>query len=234
MKFVLRLDDVGWTEKPEKELPLKKPDGGLALAQRFCKAMGGAPWLAGVIPDALDKDGVAWLRSRPKGLTVAMHGVTHRRVDGVDSEFRGYSRPRCTVELESGKIKLGVKTRHFIPPFNALEPELREALPVSGFSVVWGHYSQDPQPPRQEGSITFVPSYYPLYSATLVTMGAGPAPLVDTIPYLLGRPGALVITLHLPWEAAKCDGADFEGVRELMGILGGNVISPEEYLGLSK
>lgn len=233
MKFVIRADDIGWTPRPAAEPPLKEPDSGLELARRFHEAMGGLPWLAGVIPSTLDSDGKKWLASAPAGVTVAMHGVTHRRVGGVDSEFRGMSYERCRVNLLEGLVELGVKTTHFIPPFNAIEPDLPEALFDCGFRTVWGQYESIPRRPRPLESLTFVPSLYELYSATLASMGHGQLPILDRLPFMLKQDGYAVITLHITWEAARGGGTDFEGVRELVGMVRNHVVTPDQYLVLA-
>ncbi len=232
MRLVIRVDDVGWTQEAAEERPLKKVDVGLKLAQRFHAALGGLPWLAGVIPSALDDDGYKWLLSGPAGLTVAMHGVTHRKSQGVDSEFRGMTTKQCESLLTEGVERLGLPTSHFIPPFNALEPELTKALKVTGFKTVWGQYEHGMSPPRPMDGLTFVPSYFPLYSATLAPMGADQPPILSQFERggLLRGPGFAVVTLHLPWEAAKCDADDFEGVRELARVAGKLVVSPDDYL----
>lgn len=230
MKFVLRVDDIGWTCEPESEKPLKKPDRGLVLAKRFHAAFKGLPWIAGVIPESLDEIGKAWLRSVPEAMTVAMHGVTHRRVDNVDSEFRGLSVAQCENFLVAGQALLGMKPRHFIPPFNVADPELIPALERTGFTTIWGQYEMTPKPPRSHGKLTYVPSFFPLYSATLAGMGVGQGPILNNLPKYLDEPGYAVITLHITWELAKCDHSDFEGIRELVRHVEGRVITPERYL----
>lgn len=230
MKFVIRVDDIGWTAEPAEEKPLKKPDAGLRHAKRLHEALGGIPWLAGVIPAALDNEGRAWLASRPPGLTVAMHGVTHRRTDGFDSEFRGRTTPDCEGALRRGIDLLGMKTRHFIPPFNCADPELMLALRATGFEAVWGQYSTMITPPSKVQGLTFVPSLFDLYSSTLAGMGPGQEPLVGKINQFLAADGYAVITLHVTWELAKCDQGNFQGVRELCRRLEDRVISPDRYL----
>lgn len=230
MKFVLRVDDIGWTAEPADVRPIKKPDPELALAKRFHAVFKGLPWIAGVIPAALDDVGRAWLLARPEGMTIAMHGVTHRRAEGVDSEFRGMTTERCEALLNQGLTQLGMKSRHFIPPFNVADPELLPALWKTGFSVIWGQYEQKPLPPRRMGNLLFVPSFFGLYSSTLQTMGRDQGPILNNIGKYLDVPGYAVITLHLPWENSKCDHANFEGVRELVRIVEKHVISPEKYL----
>src|SRR5688572_17933391 len=69
-QFVLRVDDVGWTARPIDPAPLKAPDVGLELAQRFHRALGGIPYLAGLIPATIrhDDEAQAWLASKPEGM----------------------------------------------------------------------------------------------------------------------------------------------------------------------
>lgn len=230
MKFVLRVDDIGWTSEPAEVRPIKKADPELALSKRFHACFKGLPWIAGVIPAALDDVGRAWLQTRPEGMTIAMHGVTHRRAEGFDSEFRSMSTSTCEALLGQGLGQLGMKTRHFIPPFNVVDVDLVPALAKTGFSVVWGQYEQAPKPPRRMGSLLFVPSFFGLYSSTLQTMGKDQGPILNNIGKYLDAPGYAVITLHLPWEHSKCDHANFEGIRELVRIVEKHVIAPEKYL----
>ena len=202
---------------------------GLRNARRFHAALGGLPWLAGVIPTALDDEGREWLRSRPEGLTVAMHGVTHRRAGGFDSEFRDMNTVEVAKELRRGLSLLGVPARHFIPPYNALEPQLVEVIRNSDLEVVWGHYDTCPKPPIHHGRHTFVPSFFNLYSATTCSMGPGQAPVIDAVHQFIPGNGFAVITLHLPWELAKSDQNDFNGVRELARVIKDYVVTPDWY-----
>lgn len=229
MKFVIRVDDIGWTDRPLPERPLKEPDRELLIARKFHDAMGGLPYLAGVIPSTLDDAGRYWLSSRPAGMTIAMHGVYHTRVDGVSSEFRGLNFSECGDRLINGVLKLGMATRHFIPPFNAMEPELEVALRDEEFSVVWGQYTELPLCPVKTPFFTFVPSFLPLYGATKWRMKEGDVILLDEIKDFVDKDGAAVITLHLPWELAR-GGDGFGGVRELVDRVKDLVVSPEQYL----
>jgi len=229
MKFAIRVDDVGWTDKALPQRPLKERDRELLVARKFHSAMGGLPYLAGVIPSALDDAGRFWLASRPDGMRIAMHGVYHTRVDGVSSEFRGLDVLQCEDLLLTGVMQLGIATKYFIPPFNAMEPALSLALKEVGFSFVWGHYEDDPMLPSKTPDWIFVPSWLPLYSATKWRMKDGDAPILDVIKDFLDKDGAAVITLHLPWELSR-GGDSFGGVRELVELIRDHVVSPDVYV----
>lgn len=238
MKFCIRVDDLGWTSESLSEPPLKRPDVGLRLAREFHAAMSGLPYLGAVIPTAADAGGREWLASAPAGLTVALHGLDHRRVDDVDCEYRGRSLDEVRERIALGREFLGsAETVHLVPPFNGLEPVVAEACKHEGIRYVWGGAQPNvrqpstwPTPPQPHdwGRVTFVPSWAPLYGATLWRMGPDDVPLMDVLPSMIEAPGRAVLTLHLPWENAKAP--DFRGVRELVELIGPNVISVEEYL----
>jgi hypothetical protein len=224
MQFVIRCDDFGFLPSTPKQ-----SDVGLRLARRFHEALSGLPYLAGIIPAFVDSGGLTWLSSKPAGLTIALHGWDHSRVDGVDSEFRGKSLEECREMLYRGQKLLNGPHAHLIPPFNGMEPDLPEACYLEGIKYIWGAPSSWPTPPQPHGigRITFVPSWKPLYAATLWQIGRDDSPLNGILPSLLGQPGKAVITLHVTWEAAKCQ--NFEGVCWLVDLIGDRVISPDEY-----
>jgi hypothetical protein len=230
MIFSIRVDDVGWTTEPADPPPRKRSDVGLSLARKFHAVMAGLPWLAAVIPSTLDKDGVAWLKSKPAGLVPALHGYDHRMVDGVASEFRGLDYTQCRQRIRAGLSKLSVATEHFVPPFNALEPDLEMACADEGLTVVWGDLVATPDLPRATPYARYVPSWSRLYGASRKRMSEIAPILVHEIPPLLGVKGHAVIALHITWEASK--DPEFLGVRELVGLIRSNVIHPDEYVRL--
>lgn len=234
MKFAVRVDDLGWIETG-------KPDRGLSLARRFHAAMQGLPYLGAVIPACLDDEGLAWLASAPAGLTMALHGWDHRLQQGARSEFHGLDLTHCRAVLDRGRRWLaevtGVGIGHLVLPFNGYESEVADACFYEGIRYVWGggsHVSAAPgswpTPPQPYplGRIAFVPSWAPTYAATLWRMSPENVPLSEALPQLLDAPGRAVLTLHITWEAAKCD--DFRGVRWLVDLIGDRAISAEEYL----
>jgi hypothetical protein len=230
LNFCIRVDDFGYLPGTPKPV-----DKGLQLAQRFHEVMSGLPYIAGVIPACLDADGLKWLATRPIGLQIALHGWDHRMVDGVDSEFRGLDGRGCRDRIASGQQVLngiGCLTEHFIPPFNAIEPLLPEACYFEGIRYIWGAPSDWPTPPQPHpmGSLMFVPSWKPLYAASLWQIGNDDRPLSGALQQIFDLPGKAVITLHITWEAAKC--ADFRGLLWLIDLIGDRVISPAEHLGI--
>jgi hypothetical protein len=226
MNYCIRVDDIGWTTE-------KLPDKGLGLAQRFHAAMQGLPYLGGIIPACLDAEGLAWLASKPIGLTIAQHGYDHRKVDGVASEFRGLNLTGCRERINRGWRLFRdnrTSTEHMIPPFNAIEPDFPQACALEGIKCIWGEPSTWPTPPQPYsiGPIMFVPSWMPLYAATMWRMAAETAPLTETLPQTLSMPGRAVITLHITWEASKSE--SFNGMRWLVDQIKDRVISPNEFL----
>jgi hypothetical protein len=228
----VRVDDIGWQSS-------NKRDRGLELAQKFHEAMAGQPYLAAVIPGALDRDGVDWLTSSPACVTVALHGLVHQRSeDDVASEFRGMDLEKCRNLICRGKrILENMPIKHMVLPFNAYEPQLDEACYLEGIRWIWGGANHStvvpsswPTPPQPYplGRLGFVPSWAPTYAATHWRMGADDVPLCETLPRILEWPGKCVLTLHITWEASRS--RDFAGVRWLSETISNHVITIEEYL----
>lgn len=230
MKLVVRVDDFGWTDR-EWRVPVKHRDIGLCLARRFHSALGGVPYLAAVIPSALDSGGMDWLASRPAGLTVAAHGYNHvPGTGGVHSEMHGLQYEQMRHALSLVRHVLG-PTPHFVPPFNALESQQPEALWHEGFRYVWGAPSEWPTPPEPRTiyrDLMLVPAWLPLYGASVFRMSADARPLVDVLPRVMQLPGAAVLTLHLPWEFSR--DPELTGLRQLVAMIRDSVITAEQYL----
>ncbi len=235
MKFCLRIDDYGFTPMAsDSSGPLKTADRGLMIAQRCHAALRGIPYLAAVIPSCLDQDGLAWLQAQPEGMTLALHGFSHEPF-----EFHGLTLHKCRERIGRGMAALkGIPVAHMVLPFNRYEPELAEACYLEGIRHIWGGGSHDestpsawPTPPQPYplGRLTFVPSWKPLYAATIWRMGPEGEPLQDILPRMLDLPDHVkaLITLHVTWEAAKCE--DFRGVRWLADTIGDRVIGPDQY-----
>jgi len=221
VKFVLRVDDWGWASAGV-------PDAGLALARKFMLAMTGWPMLAAIIPACLDDEGRRWLKSRPPGVTVAMHGYQHERArEGCDCEFEGMSPRRCRRMVHTAKNALQIGTRHFVAPWNQYTPQLTEALLAEGMDIHWHGIDDKNLAPAGSGPLV-VPCWRPLYGAALWEMSAEDRPLKDVLPQLLDAPGSAVICLHITWEATR--GEHFPGVRWLVDLLGDRLVSTDEYL----
>lgn len=237
----IRVDDIGWTATEAANPPMKQPDTGLRLAQRFHEAMQGRPYLAAIIPAAVDDEGLEWLRSHPQGLIPALHGWDHSVSNGVRNEFHGLSQNDMRVAIDRGRKRLDLDVVHFVPPFNGCEPELAEACVFEGVKYIWGgasHKEPAPSgwatqpPPYPWGRVTFVPSWRRAYGATRWKMSDDDVPLVSIADELVQMPGRVLVTMHIPWEMAK-GGEDFSGVRELVELIGELVVTPEEWLGES-
>lgn len=235
MKFVIRVDDLGI-------LPDKTQDKGLSCAQRFHDTMRGLPYLGAVIPRFVDTDGSVWLKSKPEGLTVALHGWRHRKVDDVASEYRGMDLDRMRIYIQRGRDifrSAGHEVVHTVPPFNAVEPDFADACYHEGIRYIWGAANHStttpskwsvPPAPYPLGRVTFIPSWLPTYGATKWRMSAEDRPLNETLPHIKIREGIAVLTLHITWEASKS--ATFDGVRWLVDTIGDRVISVDEFLNL--
>lgn len=231
MRFCIRSDDHGLTPREAAKVPDKLSDKGCEIAKRFHEAMQGVPYLAAVVPAALDEAGGAWIRSKPKGMTVALHGWDHSMRGDVKDEFHGYTVERMREEIARGQKVVGL-TQHFVPPFNAVEDGLAEACYHEGIRYIWGAPSRWPTPPQPYQiyrDLVFVPSWNPMYGATRWEQGNQPRVLTMLRYGILDLPGLAVLTLHGPtWEAAK--DPEFNGVKELVSIIRNHVVTPEEFL----
>ena len=229
MIFVVRVDDVGWTAEASDRHPIKKPDAGLFLAQKFHAAMQGVPWLAAIVPAELDEQGVSWIRSAPAGMVPALHGWNHEcQLGGEENEFWGLTREQCRARLKLGLEKLGVPIRHFVPPFNALDQPLVDACADLGLEVIWGRPEPEFPIPKVLGRVMFVPSSEELYGAAAMKMGVRQRALLDELPSQLDVPGVSCLTLHLPWEAHS--GPGFQGVKTLASMIKDRAVDPDGYV----
>jgi hypothetical protein len=209
LKFLLRVDDIGWTSEESDRPPCKKQDVGLEIAKRFHDALDGIPYLAGVIPAYVDVNGIEWIESEPKGMTVALHGFGHGEpTPGDRHEFEGKSEDFVRTRIAEGRRIVG-PTQYYIPPFNSLNPAHVGALWHEGIRYVFGRELDWPTPPSPyelDHGVKFIPSWSRLYGAIGWQQGAAKRRLLDEIQDIheFGREaGVAVMTLHLPWESAR-------------------------------
>jgi peptidoglycan/xylan/chitin deacetylase (PgdA/CDA1 family) len=244
MRFLTRVDDIGFSGDAADDFPLKKPDTGLRLARAFHDAMNGVPYLGALIPASVvnDVEAKQWLSSKPDGLTVALHGWDHTTSGGVRHEFHCLTPDQQRARVAAGQALLldctGSKTRHYVPPFNAVTCETLDILHAEEIDYVWGGANHDdvspsrwdtPPPPYPARGTTFIPSWYPLYGATCKRMGEGTvAPLLETIPGMLETPGFAVIVVHIPWEVTSAP--LFKGVEALAAMIAPYALSPEGFI----
>jgi hypothetical protein len=225
MKLCLRVDDLGLG-------PDKGPDIGLEFAQRCHEEMHGLPYLGGVIPGIIGPAGIRWLRSRPVGLTVALHGWRHEYgPGGVECEFEGMEYRECRNLIRHGlDILKDVPIKDFVPPWNAAPPNLIAACADERISRIWGEPFRTPDPPALESTSYgwFIPSWWPLYGATIWRMGEDRIPINDALRRLAWRAGAAVVTLHVTWEAAFS--AKLDGVKNFVDRFGQCLISPDQLI----
>lgn len=226
MRFVVRIDDIGW--KPEHKI-----DQGLELAQQLHIRMNGAPYVAAIIPTALDPAGLQWLKSKPAGLTVAVHGLDHSEV-----EFRNLDQAQMHARIAEAKQQLcEVDCRDLVLPFNQYESGLSSVCTDLGIDRIWGggnHIKTDPSigdtppTPYPLEKCIFIPSWKPTYAATLWRIRDDILGLNNTLPWLSLFPGKAVIVLHITWEASYS--STLAGIRWLAESIGDKIISAEEYL----
>jgi len=230
MKFCIRVDDIGWTPTESSTPPIKEPDAGLELAQKFHEAMNGLPYLAGVIPGFMDEIGLNWLRSRPTGLTVALHGWNHALSGGDRDEFAYHNVGQIRHKLALGQALIG-PTEHYIPPFNAVSDKLPAAAWNEGIRYIWGAQKAWPTPPSPYYlyKCLFIPAWAPLYGASGWAQNCDSQPLLTTVSNVLDTTGYAVISLHITWEAGKESGT-FWSLRKLVNLIQDSVISPQDFV----
>lgn len=226
--IAIRVDDIGWTDEVLRP-PIKKADQGLELARRFHGAMGGAPYLAGVIPAYVDQVGIDWIRSKPDGMAVALHGWDHganRRNDR--DEFSGLSSQEIREKIAMGQARVG-PTSHFIPPYNALPPALAEAIWHEDIRYIWGREVDWPTPPSpfEVDRCWMIPSWAKLYGVSKYQLSPGMPILVNMVKSIPAVPA--VLTLHIPWEASN--DPSFDGVRRLIDMIRDRIVTPDQYVG---
>lgn len=222
MRLMLRVDDIGW--RPHNEI-----DSKLVLARAFHAILDDRPYLAGVIPGILDADGLAWIRSKPSGMTVALHGWKHETgMDGGGCEFEGMGTALCNYLLERGLSLIG-PVSDFIPPQNATTPELLGACRRQGLRV-WGQpcTSETPLPPEEKDFGTFISAWVPLYGATKWRIAEDRPAILDVLSGMVEHDGAAIVTIHLTWEAGLSRSLD--GVRQFADQYGDRLITPDQYL----
>lgn len=231
MRILCRCDDFGWSTEASDTPPIKLPDTGLALAQRFHEAMGGSPYLAGVIAKCVDDEGRAWLQSKPAGLTVALHGWDHGAWQPRErDEFSALSETQSRERIELCQRKVG-PTPYWIPPYNSLAPVFLATAWHEGVRYVFSGPSGWPTPPSpyQVERLWIVPAWAPLYGGSRFRQGESPSILESLSKVDLDKPGHAVITLHIGWEADKHE--YFDGVRELVDRVREHLVTPDEYIG---
>lgn len=229
MKFLLRVDDFGWTDEESEAPPLKKRDIGLRLAQKFHAALDGIPYLAGVIPSEVDDRGIDWLMSCPDGLSVALHGWNHS--PGKERhEFHGLSPDSIRELISRGQKKIG-PTPYFIPPFNSFAHAHAAPMWHEGIRYVFGRdqaWASPPSPYELEMGVMFIPAWARLYGALGWKQGSASNRVLDELYVLFPDPGIAVLTLHLPWEAAR--DPEFKHTKTLARVWREHFVSAEEFV----
>lgn len=230
MKILIRVDDFGWTSEESDNPPLKKTDAGLRIARKFHDALDGIPYLAAVIPAVLDVVGREWLLSKPKGLTVALHGWSHREPNPGDRhEFEGMSQDEVRGRICSGQGVCG-PTPYYVPPFNGLDHAHVPALWHEGIRYIFGReqeWGTPPSPVELANGVKFIPAWARLYGALGWKQGSAEKRLLDVLYDIYDLPGFAVMTLHLPWEHAR--DPEFKHTRVLQEFKG-HFISADDFV----
>jgi hypothetical protein len=223
VKLCLRVDDLGL-------LPDKRPDVALELARRFHEEMRRFPYLAGIVPGWLNHEARLWLRSRPAGMTPAIHGWKHLPSgNGMESEFHDLDYWDCRRLLIQAKQVIGDPVIDFIPPWNALPELLAMACCNQSLKRVWGSPLPELTPPAFTDYGWWIPAWLPGYCATAWRMSEDRPSLLEVLETVQGDQ-VLPVTLHITWEASFSP--TFDGVKCFVDRFGPCLISPDEYMRL--
>jgi hypothetical protein len=231
MRFCIRIDDIGF--RPHYEL-----DAELCLAQRLHEVFSGRPYLSAIIPGILDDVGQDWIRSRPAGMTPALHGWKHDMgARGGHNEFEEMPEPACLALLDQGLRLIHRDDTppvvDFVPPFNAVTPELLKACAGTGLKRVWGQPYASPQPlsPERRPWGVFIPSWLPSYGISLWRASDERRSVVEVMRENSKSGNVFVVVLHLTWEASFSP--ELRGVRAILEEFGDDLISPDQYVHLA-
>lgn len=208
-KFILRVDDCGWT-------PEKNQDHGLGYFLKWRDAAGlrGLPVSYGFIPTMLSSHDAAILAEQLTGdEALSVHGWDHARDGDVTAEQMSQAIVDFTDHDDDRII------RSYIPPFNrygvaemerwAVASRLERPLFFGGFIDDEQSLNFGPQPEFEHGVI-HIPAYKPLYDRA--------GPIAERLPLALakgiGDEYPVVVTLHCTWDAN-----DLAAVGRLVDLL---------------
>lgn len=182
-QFFVRVDDYPTGVRPK--LPSYRLEAERVLGILEQHAL---PYILGVVPDHLEDEDYAFLAAR-RGMTVAMHGVSHS-VDmhrrSIRTEFSKKSSSEIQAVLEQGRQRLSLPTSTFIPPANWYSDALLQALDGTGFKLclatrprVWSHRAK----------VTVLHAAPPMYGRSRGVLEAllGAKPSLLTGAHLRGR-----------------------------------------------
>lgn len=232
MKFLLRVDDVGWTGE-EDVYPLKKPDRKGVVMRRFHEALDGVPYLAAVIPNCIDLTSATWIKEKAvkTGMTVALHGYSHKEPKPGDRhEFEGFPNEKVREAICAGQRIIG-PTTYYVAPFNSFASSHIESMWHEGIRYIFGREQDWPTPPSPSElamGVKFIPAWSRIYGALGWVQGSAKKRILDEIDELADQPGIAVMTLHLPWSVAR--DPEFKHERSLSKNFKKLFITPEKFV----
>lgn len=236
MKFVVRVDDCGWT-------PDKRPDAGLKYFREWFHAcnldVAPYPVVLAFIPatmtvaDLDDLGGILRACDSPGHVPrLAVHGWDHEKGAIVEAEKMAHGLS-C---LEHAAARDCFTVRHeriYVPPFNAYTKKtlLDWSRATSGTnSLFLGGFRDDsqsvdygPDPVIVRKNVIHVPAVFKLYArapALVEQLGKIVEPeIVDDV-----EPAPVVLTLHITW-----DDKYFAALGELFHLIGPSIVPPESF-----
>lgn len=224
MNFSVIIDDFGWTTKATPGPDgVKYPDTKLEIGKRIHDAMSGLPYVAAVIPGALDRDGIRWIESKPAGLTIALHGWDHIPVKGMRNEYYEQSVETIREKLNAGLDVIG-RTPYTVPPWNATTDQFLVACGQVGLRYIFTTHEQADSPaPFKRGDVWVVPRWRDTYGMAR----HGKDDLIRRVEDLAAIPGSAILTLHANWEFAVDQ--SLKNVKALAAALKGRCVTIQEY-----
>lgn len=230
MRWLLTVDDYGWTSEESEKPPMKKRDVGLRIARKFHETLNGIPYVAGIIPAEVDAEGLEWIRSNPHNMFVALHGYDHSDPTGDRNEFKGMSESEVRQKVDAGQRVIG-PTPYWIPTYNGLNPDQVAAMHHEGIRYIFGREQHWPSPPstvEMDRGVVFVPRWKCLYGAFGWVQGGANQRLLDEMVDRCEQPGVAVMTIHLPWESAR--DPEFRHAAVVGKVWRDYFITPEQFI----
>lgn len=190
VKFILRVDDVGWLP------PHKTKDVSLRYFSEWREALGsvGVPVYYGAIPTMIGHDELCWFHENLRGgEELAVHGYSHAKGEQVT---------RAMMKSAASIFSQVAPCQTYIAPFNAYTIET-----IKDWGEAWlggyflgGFSPQDHSlgiAPVGVGNAVHISAYRPLYDHT--------EPLIEHLERYLAAASGLdvaqptVVTLHATW-----------------------------------
>lgn len=186
MKFLIRVDDVGWNTEHQK-------DHNLELFKRFYDQVDGhnVHLVLGVISSMCSDKEISFLKTLTN-VEIALHGYEHSGESIGDSEFFNKSRKERLLRIRSGlDILKDFNVRCFIPPHNYYDDELIKLLKKCSIKYFTG---MDESSIRYINDLVYIPTGKKLCEKSYQLLKVIDELINSEIDVVKG------LTLHCTWE----------------------------------